>query len=554
MAYLLEKKVKGHSYWVIVQSKREGKKVRQEIVEYIGDNKKLFERLTNTTTKQVEDVISIKSYSHGAAYALYKIACFLHIPEILDEKLPSRTRNGVSRSTSILLAAIHRAINPDSKMAFADWFKTTSLPYYLDIKPELMTSQHFWEQMDCISYENLIDAEDTITAKILEIFPVEVEKLSLDYTNYYTYIDTENKRCELAQRGHNKQKRYDLRQCSLAILALKDFAIPLFSKIYAGNINDITEFAKYTQSLKSRLPKQYQQNITLVFDGGSNTKSNLNKLGMHYICSFSMNICKEFYEIPINEYQEIQLKNKIVKAYRLNKEIWLEDRECILTYSKSLYNGQYRELEEDIEKYKIELDKINKRLRNPKSRIKRDVEELQKICNSKLKGKHIKNILKINISQEVINYEVDEKEKKNIADKYFGKKLTITDRTNWTTEAILETYYDQDCIEKIFRDTKNNDRGCMQPIYHWTDQKIKTHMYICLLAQTLMGMLQKLMIDAGIDISKEKMMDELELIRESWVKDMIFNENQKTGKVKRQLEEMSPKQKSLWEVVQKIES
>jgi transposase len=211
-------------------------------------------------------------------------------------------------------------------------------------------------------------------------------------------------------------------------------------------------------------------------------------------------------------------------------------------------------MEEDIEKSKIELDKINDRLKNPKSRFKKDIEELQKNCDSKLKGRYVRNIIKINISQNVIVYEVDEKEKKNISDKYFGKKLTITDHANWTTEAILEAYYDQDCIEKIFRDTKNNDRGCMQPIYHWTDQKIKAHMYICLLAQILMGILQKLMFDTGIHISKEKMMDELELIRESWVKDVSHNKNKKTGGIKRQLEEMTPKQKLLWEVVQKIES
>ena len=64
-----------------------------------------------------------------------------------------------------------RACSPGSKNAFSDWFKKTSLPYHLKIDPGSMTSQHFWDQMDGLTLEQLELAEDTITETITGLFP-----------------------------------------------------------------------------------------------------------------------------------------------------------------------------------------------------------------------------------------------------------------------------------------------------------------------------------------------------------------------------------------------
>ena len=116
--------------------------------------------------------------------------------------------------------------------------------------------------MDDISEDDLKKAEDAITSKILGLFPESLQKLSLDYTNYHTFISSFNKRCDIAQRGHNKQKRNDLRQVSLAIVTLKDFGIPLFSHVYKGNVNDQGEFRKYIQLLKERLPDDAREDLS----------------------------------------------------------------------------------------------------------------------------------------------------------------------------------------------------------------------------------------------------------------------------------------------------
>jgi transposase len=145
-----------------------------------------------------------------------------------------------------------------------------------------------------------------------------------------------------------------------------------------------------------------------------------------------------------------------------------------------------------------------------------------------------------------IEYLVNETKKDEITWKYFGKKLILTDRSDWETENIVKTYREQDCIEKIFRATKNNDHFSIRPQYHFTDQKIRVHIFCSLLGLTLATILQKEIYNHGIVISKDQILDKLSGIRRCWIK------NKDNNKAVNVLEEMDNSQSELWDVIQSI--
>ena len=74
-------------------------------------------------------------------------------------------------------------------------------------------------------------------------------------TNFYTFIDTFNLKCQVAKRGKNKQGRGNLRQVSYALFCTTDGHLPLFYDVYEGNRNDAKEFPqvleKFQRWLKS---------------------------------------------------------------------------------------------------------------------------------------------------------------------------------------------------------------------------------------------------------------------------------------------------------------
>ena len=549
MAYLVAKNVKGIDYWTLVESKRVNGKPRQVILEYIGNKAKLSDFLCKALeAKQFPGLegVSLKSYQHGASYALLKMAGSIGLEEMLDKNMPSRSRDGVKRSTSLILAAVHRAISPGSKNAFEDWFRTTTMPYYLNINSKVMTSQHFWDQMDDISEQELQQTEDSISKHLLKRYQVSLDKIALDYTNYFTFIASDNKKSTLTKRGRNKQKRHDLRQCSLAIVTTKDFGIPLFSHVYEGNRNDLTEFPVYVKLLKERIPSYDPQKITLVFDGGSNTKDNLDNLDTHYICAFSLSYCKVLYDIDKTEYEEITFESKTETVYRARKTIWGKQRECILMLSESLLKGQLAELNKDIASACEKLDDLNARILNPRSRIKREADEIQKQVNSILKRSHLKEVIEVAVHPDSIIYHIDDGKKADIANKYFGKKLIITDQAEWTTREILIAYNEQDCIEKLFRDTKDTEHFSLRPMYHWTDQKIRVHIFICLLGLTLTTLLKMELEAHGIKHSKDKILNLLSGVRECLVTTKLDNDN---NSVQRIMEELDTEQSDIMNVV-----
>jgi len=549
MASLQKKIVKGIEYWSLVESRRINGKPRPIVIEYFGNTKKFAEILMNGRNENKV----LKSYSHGDTFALLKIAELLNVEHILDDKIKPKTGNGLKRSTSLLLLALQSVCKPGSKSDFEAWIKTTTLPYDYNLPTESLTCRHFWKQMDNINETELAAAEDAIINGILSKYNFGLDKIALDYTNYFSYISSSNERSELAKRGRNKQKRHDLRQFSLALITTKDSGLPLYSHIYEGNKNDQTVFAEYTGILKSRIPDYDPKIITFVFDGGSNTKANLEKLETHYICSFSLSYCKELYDIDIAEYYDIEIGGKTVKCYRLTTEIWDKDRECVLTYSQSLYIGQAKELDENIAKAQDSINSLNEQLNNPKSRISKDKASIQSKIKTILNKKYMCDIFKTHIQSSVkdstviyVGYTVDESVKHHIIRKYFGKKLLITDHMNWTTTEILKTYREQDCIEKIFRATKDNDHCAIRPQFHYTDQKIRVHIFCCLLGLTLATILHYELSNRGFTASKFQLLDNLHSIRRCWIKDKDGN------RATNVLESMNDSQTALWKIIQSL--
>ena len=61
----------------------------------------------------------------------------------------------------------------------------------------------------------------------------------------------------------------------------------------------------------------------------------------------------------------------------------------------------------------------------------------------------------------------------------------MTDRHNWSPADIIKPYYGQSMIEHTFKNLKNPYHLALRPQFHWTDQKIKVHFFICVLGYLL---------------------------------------------------------------------
>jgi len=373
----------GRKYWAIVESKRINGKPRPVVIQYLGTAEALLDRLQNNHP------YTIKSFSHGAVAAFLRIAKKLDIVSIINKHTSSQRnywpeqplRNNLTAGITLLLAAIGRACLPTSKRGWwGEWAKDTTCSHLLRISLAKLDSQHFWDLMDCIPEDAIEAIEVEILQKVLEHYPLNGGTLLYDTTNFYTFINTTNERCNIAQRGKNKQKRNDLRQVGLALAVSQEDYIPLIHRSYKGNINDSKVFTQIISSIKERMIKlniDVDQH-TIVFDRGCNSKNNLKKvkrLKLHYVGALTPYHHPELIEAAEGKFTTISIEGTNSEVYREKREIWGEERTVLVFVSERLKDGQLRGVYQALKKKKKRLGQIQRGLANPRAK-KRTREQL----------------------------------------------------------------------------------------------------------------------------------------------------------------------------------
>jgi hypothetical protein len=96
----------------------------------------------------------------------------------------------------------------------------------------------------------------------------------------------------------------------------------------------------------------------------------------------------------------------------------------------------------------------------------------------------------------------DWQEYQRLITSYFGLRILITDRAEWSTAQIIQAYRGQSKVEAAFRDLKDPRMLSTRPQFHWTDQKLHVHAFLCVTAYLLVTLLhlrakQKAAFDGG---------------------------------------------------------
>lgn len=552
MASLQVKIHRGRKYWCIVESKRINGKPRSFVVEYLGTADALLARLTSEKGQH-----KIKSFSHGAISAFLSLAKKLDVIPIINKYTSSKRhywskqpiRNNLTAGITLLLAAIGRACKLTSKLGwYENWAKETTCDHLLRISSAKLDSQHFWDLMDSIPEKAIEEIELEILKKVLEYYPVEEGTLLYDTTNFYTFIDSANERCEIAQRGKNKQKRDDLRQVGLALAVTQKNHIPLLHYTYKGNIHDSKIFEKMVFSIEKRM-KELKIDIsqhTIVFDRGCNSKNNLQKvkeLNLYYIGALTPAHHEKLILAAEGKYTTTQIDDKKLEVYREKTDVWGEERTVLIFISEKLKEGQLHGLYQALKKKKQCLDDLKNRLLNPKSK-KRSRESLEKLVNKIISGQFMEGLIIYELTQLgegrwSLNYQIDNKKLFYLED-HFGFRIIMTNRHDWSSEKIIKSFYGQAAVEQAFRDLKDFQHLTIMPQFHWTDQKIKIHYFICVLGYLLSMLLLKDARNKGFIGSLNHLMDALNGIRLS--RQIIYSGRQGKPKVEESLEEMTEEQ------------
>lgn len=521
MPTITKKKVKGHTYYYAVQSAWVDGKSRIVWQKYLGKAEDIVRVMTGEPARP----FSAKVFEFGAVAALYAIAKRLGLVELIDAYTPKRNQ-GASVGQYMLIAALNRAICPTSKRQIAQWYASTSLSRWLTVKPQQLTSQRFWDHMGYLDQAAIHQIEAALTERMVREFHLDLRTAIFDTTNFFTWIDTTTP-AELPRRGHNKQKRADLRQVGLALMTTLEFHIPLFHAVYPGRDPDAREFGSVVDDLVARYRRLSGecQDVTLIFDKGNNSRDNLSKLAgrLKFVGSLVPSHYPDLLSIPLHAFHPLEgPRAGGMKVYRTKREVFGVERTVLVTYNEALYLGQMQGLV-------AQLRKANEALRGLKNRLDKRAEKTSprgKAPTTATVAAQVKDILKKPLDQIIrveiredeghvlLDYEIDHDAEKAYAGTHFGKNILFTDQDEWSDETIVSAYRGQASIEEAFKMMKNPHFIGWSPMYHWTDDKIRVHAFYCVLALTLASLLCRELHEKGIEMSIPSILEELSGIYE----------------------------------------
>jgi len=524
MERLEAKQINGNTYYYYSKWGWKNGKCRRLWQKYLGTLEKIAQAVDGGPAPLFAEV-----FQWGLPMALWKECTRAQVVTEIDELCPKR-KQGLGIGQYIAIAALNRAMSACSKRSIWEWFSQTALiRKFTEASPSSLSSQRFWDHMDRIKEEDTQNIWKNLMKGVLAREQIDLTSVSYDGTNFYTFIDTFNTRCQIAKRGKNKQGRCNLRQVSYALFCCADGSLPLYYDVYDGNRNDARQFQEIIERFhlffKDLTDSQTQKpEITVVFDKGNNSEKNfglLDDLELQFVGSLKLGEYKDLMAVPNDDKRFEGFEDGLVgtKAFRVLRMVGGKERTLVITYNQNLFHAQWLTVQADIEKAFRQLGALQQRLADRASGlVKRGKAptraSVEKQCKTALSRQHLNKIIHTEIQvlekgHLQLDYSLDEQAMHELASTHLGKTILVTTRREWGDARIIRAYRSQFQVENVFKEMKDRAIGNWWPLQHWTDSKIRVHGLYCTIALLLRALMMRRIRNKKINLSMKRVYAEL---------------------------------------------
>ncbi|MDA8381148.1 MAG: IS1634 family transposase [Actinomycetota bacterium] len=563
MASIVGKKQGGRTYYYLVESARVGGKPRIVSQRYLGSATEIAARLLE---KSPGDPDRTRHLAFGDVAATWSILLRLRVAEIVDEVVGARRADaGASVGTYIALATLNRVVDPCSKLGFAEWWGKTAGDRWLKVPAGALDHRRFWEAMDAIGEDDLKEIERRIVAAMVETFEVDLSGLVLDMTNFATWIDSGNNRAPIAQRGHSKQKRADLRICGLGLVVSVDGGVPLVSHAYPGNKPDVTQFGAMVTELVTRFATLLPggaggegaggtERLTLVYDAGQNSDDNYELLDgtpLHFVGSLPPSDHPDLLAVPRDRYEVVdQDAFPGLVAFETTKVVFGNERRLVVCHSEGLHAKQSRGFDQTLAKAHRQLGELKARLARGRTRKAREKVEAE--IAGILAPRWVSRVITWTLTGESpaefrLSFNTRQTARAALEEELFGKRILFSDKAfeEAGTATIVAEYRSQEAVEGDFRQMKDPKVVAFSPMFHWTESKIRVHVFYCVLALMVARLMVREADRAGMHLSVRELLATLAGVQETV---LLYQGETGRPRARRMLTDIDPAAQRLYDL------
>jgi len=525
MAHFHIKKKKGRPYLYVREISRVNGKPKVVSQIYIGSPKRVEELVKG----QDQDTKRLKVEEFGALWLACQINNSFNLESMIDDVIPPAAREkGPSIGEYFLYCVWNRMIEAVSKKQLGHWYDRTAIQQIRPVDIKELNSQRYWEKWERVCEEDLKQIALNFFERLSDLISPDADCLLFDTTNYYTFMSSQTD-SELAQRGKNKVGRHGLRQIGLGLLVCRGSKLPLYYSLYPGNMHDSKHFESIMDEMFGIVCglNKAKERLTVIIDKGMNSESNYSWIDEHsqinFVTTYSTYFAQDIASTPLEKFEivDTQKNRNLIQedqqaecllAYRTKGVYWGKERSVVVTYNpKSARKKEYN--------FQSKLEKLRQELLEMRSKVKAKAQHWRD--QEKIKERYLRRCASLHISSTLydINFNEDKgclkmsfrKNSHNIKlkQKLFGKNIIITDNIDWPTSDIIEASLDRWQVEDQFRESKKKDLICVGPIRHWTDSKIRCHLFSCVVTMVYLRLIELKAESAGYKRSAEDIMNDM---------------------------------------------
>jgi transposase len=516
----------GRPYYYVREIARVNGKPKVINQVYLGSP----ERILEMATKSPGLPEKIQASEFGSLWLTHLIEQEIGLADLVDELVPASKGDddGPSVGEYFLYAVYNRMVDACSKRALPAWYKYTAIQHIRPVDIQALTSQLYWKKWQHVSDGKLLLIATEFLRRVAKLEPPSSDCFMFDTTNYYTFMASHTP-SELAKRGKNKEGRDWLRQIGVALLVCRNKRIPLFYREYEGNRHDSKVFLQVMDEIFASMREIVGKSarMTVVFDKGMNADENIGLIDaneqINFITTYSPYYADELVHVSLKKFEPVDThKNRELHEYgrdedrlvawRTTGEYWNRQRTVVVTYNPITATKQRLNFEKKMLKLQEILYDFQAKVNQQAAHWRNKAQILTRYNDA---------CAQLHLAADLYTVEVYDNEKglrMNFRKNHyrlsrhidrFGKNIIITDNADWTTDEIVNASLDRWAVEDGFRQSKNDDLVAMMPIRHWTDSKIKCHIFTCIAAYALLRLIEIRLRRAGLTLTAQDAMKQM---------------------------------------------
>lgn len=437
-------------------------------VEGLGEDQieKLIAGLQRAIGQEVSPPELLFARDFGHVHAVGGVWDALGLSAILDQcRISGRSCAAVSALVKMLV--VNRICDPCSKLALLDWLESVS---YEDLSP---------------SYHNLLRAMDRLIGIKESAEPLIAKKLlagteGLDLVFYditSTYFEGERSLVEddFRRYGYSRDHRPDRRQVVVGMVMTRE-GIPLCHHVFPGNTVDKTTVTAVVHDLKERFNLA---RVIFVGDRGMLSDDNLRMiLGAEIGFIVAHPLRKNAHATEV--IGTVKKKFSGEGDQEQYQEDLREEVRFVVAYSPKIAAETRKNRQDRLKKADTWVKAAEHKLANPPARGRTPtLQGTYDRIRDYLRDKGLLSLYDLDSANGKLSVKKNRKAL-NWEETIDGMLMLETTDLKLPAEEVVKRYKELAEIERGWRALKSS--LLLRPVYHWTEPRIRAHIFICVLA------------------------------------------------------------------------